>query len=377
MLQTKPHKIALVYDCIYPYIKGGSERRYYELGKRLVNDKTEVHLYGMKLWPGAKVLKRDGLILHGIGKARPLYTKSGRRSIKQALLFGLSAFKMIGADFDTIDCCGFPYFSMFPCKLAAMLKHKPLYATWHEVWGKEYWLSYLGFLGYFGYTVEWLACRLPNEIITNINVIEEKLRTELHVSEPIHVIANGVDYDNLRELKPADNKSDIIFVGRLVDFKHVDVLIKAIAYLKEHGTEVSCNIVGDGPELAALRKLVNRLRVNTNVNFLGFVENSDDVYKLMKASKVLVLPSTHEGFGMVVIEAHACGLPVITIDGPDNAAVHLVKHQINGSVVSLKAKSIATAIQYWLTIEPSDHSVHVRNYDWKLLAQTQAKVYSQ
>src|SRR3569833_2060248 len=124
-------KIALVYDAIYPYIKGGGERRFYELGRHLVRQGYEVHFYGMKLWDGPKVITRDGLILHGICKNMPLYTATGRRSITQAIWFGLNSFKLLFARFDVIDCCGFPYFSLFPCKLAALLRRKPLYATWH------------------------------------------------------------------------------------------------------------------------------------------------------------------------------------------------------------------------------------------------------
>ena len=51
------------------------------------------------------------------------------------------------------------------------------------------------------------------------------------------------------------------------------------------------------------------------------MENYDDLIGYMKSSKVFVLPSTREGFGMVVIEANACGIPVVTINHPMNAAV--------------------------------------------------------
>jgi len=373
----KKQKVIFVYDAIYPYIKGGAERRFYELGKRLVNDKTEVHLYGMKLWPGPKVIKHDGLILHGVGKARPLYTKTGRRSIKQAFLFGLSAFKIIGVDFDTIDCCSFPYFSLFPCKIATMLKHKTLYVTWHEVWGKDYWLSYLGIIGYFGYTVERLASRLPDEIITISHSVKDKLQKELNISQPIHVVANGVDHENLQLIKPNKNKSSVIYVGRLVEFKHIDILVKSVERLKNQGIKILCNIVGDGPELSNLQTLVNQLQLKNEVKFIGFQEDSNDIYKLLKSSKILVLPSTREGFGMVVVEAHACGLPVITIDNPNNAAKYLVKHQVNGSIVPLRVDAIASAIKHWLSVDGTDYSMYARKYSWRLLAQKQARIYNQ
>ncbi len=372
----KKRKIILVYDAIYPYIKGGGERRFYELGKRLVNNQTEVHLYGMKLWDGPKIIKRDGLILHGIAKARPLYTKSGRRSIRQAMLFGLNVWKIVGVNFDVIDCCGFPYFSLFPCKLAAVLRGKPLYATWHEVWGKEYWLEYLGVFGLIGFMVEKVASRLPDEILTVIQSVETKLRNELGVKQPIHVISNGIDHDNLQAIMPSNNQSDVIYVGRLVKFKHVDFAIRAIAELKKQGVALKFNIIGDGPEYHSLQSLTRKLHVLRNVRFLGFIENSKGVYKLMKASKVLVLPSSREGFGMVVIEANGCDLPVITIDEPHNLAQYLIRPLSNGSVVKLNELAVAEAIKYWVNQAPAKYHKNVSQFDWGKITEQVARVYA-
>jgi hypothetical protein len=57
----KKMKITLVYDAIYPYIKGGGEKRFYEIGKRLAKKGHQVHLYGMKFWEGDKVIKKQGI----------------------------------------------------------------------------------------------------------------------------------------------------------------------------------------------------------------------------------------------------------------------------------------------------------------------------
>ena len=90
---TKKKRIIFVYDAIFPYVKGGAERRYYEIGRRLAAKGHDVHLYGMKYWDGPNVMESDGLTLHGICNARPLYTKSGRRRIGQAIIFGLASDK--------------------------------------------------------------------------------------------------------------------------------------------------------------------------------------------------------------------------------------------------------------------------------------------
>ncbi|GAI68661.1 unnamed protein product, partial [marine sediment metagenome] len=64
----------------------------------------------------------------------------------------------------------------------------------------------------------------------------------------------------------------------------------------------------------------------------------------MKSSKVFVLPSTREGFGIVVIEANACGIPVMTINHKDNAASDLIEEGKNGFVCQLDEKEIAKNI---------------------------------
>jgi glycosyltransferase involved in cell wall biosynthesis len=371
-------KIALVYDAIYPYTKGGAERRYYELGKRLGKHGFEVHLYGMKFWDGPKVIKEDGLILHGMMKARPLYTKSGRRSIAQAILFGLSALQLLWADFDVIDCCGFPYFSLFPAKLAAVLRRKPLFATWHEVWGREYWEEYLGKLGIFGYGVEKLASYIPNTVIAVSDMTSRQFIKELCANKTVHIIPNGIDYARISRLKPAEDASDVIYVGRLMDFKHVDMLIKAIGKFKQKGKIVQCLIVGEGPEEPKLRQLCDELKISKQVRWRGFTEHSDDVYALMKSSMVLVLPSSREGFGMVVLEANACGKAVLTANFSQNAARDLVHEGVNGLIFEPTIKNLAAVMGKTRTeLKALGHSAQEfsKAYDWNSLCNSLNEVY--
>ena len=372
-------KIALVYDAIYPFIKGGGEKRFHELGKQLVREGYEVHLYGMKLWDGPKVIERDGLILHGIAKARPLYTKDGKRSISAPLLFGLSCFKLLGADFDRIDCCGFPYFSLFPARLAAWLKRKPLYATWHEVWGRNYWREYLGRLGFIGFTVEWLAARLPNRIIANSAQTAERLRTELHAKTPVSIIPNGIDTSYMFELAQAEQASDLLYVGRLVTYKNVHLILKALAVLKQNGTELRCTIIGDGPEKSRLQKLATKLGVDKQVRWLSFIEDSSDLYRHMHAADLFVLPSEREGFGMVALEANACGTPVLTLDHPENAARHLIVPGKNGQLFHRTADHLASVIQSSRATSKAAWQKECRavaqKFEWRHLGRELAEVY--
>jgi glycosyltransferase involved in cell wall biosynthesis len=365
----KKKKIAFVYDAIYPYIKGGAERRYYEIAKRLASKRYEVHLYGMKLWKGPNVVKKEGVYLHGICTARPVYTREGRRSIWQAIYFGIHCLKLTREDLDIVDCCGFPYFSLFTCKLVSLIRREKLYSTWLEVWGKDYWQGYLGKLGTIAYIVEWLSARMPDEIISISRHTTNKLIQELKVTKPIHTIPVGIDFDEIGKTKESESKSDVIYVGRLMDFKHIDVLIRAIGLVRTTEPNVCCYIVGDGPERKDLVNLTVQLDLQNNITFLGFRNTPPEVYALMKASKVFALPSMREGFGIVVLEANACGIPVITLDHKDNAAKGLIAEGENGFVCQPNERDLADSISTILSTNSNEKLKEscinsARKYDW-------------
>ena len=137
----------------------------------------------------------------------------------------------------------------------------------------------------------------------------------------------------------------MIFAGRLLPNKNVALLLESLPILIRDHPELGCLIVGEGPERADLEGLASRLGISASVTFLDFLPSHDDVIALMKQSKVFVLPSVREGFGLVVLEANACGLPVVTVDHPDNASRHLVEDGRNGFVVALDAAAVAAAIE--------------------------------
>lgn len=373
-------KIALIYDRIYPFLKGGAEKRFYEIGRRLVQRGHEVHIYGMKLWEGNNVIYRQGIFYHGICKQKNCYLDNGKRSIWESIYFGINCIKLIKEDFDIIDCSNFPYFSLFSCKLACMLKRKPLYCSWHEVWGLKYWVSYIGKIGVIGYLVEKLAVLMPDKIISVSEHTTNKLINILHSKKDIITITNGIDLKYIQKIILSSTKSDVIFAGRLIEYKNVDILIKAIKIISEKKPEVKCLIIGDGPEKKRLEKIVVTLKLTKNVLFLGFLENQDEVYSLIKSSKVFVLPSTREGFGIVVIEANACGIPVITINHKDNAAKDLIEEGKNGYVCELNEKYMAERILDVFKNSTDEKTKHIcvdsaRKYDWDQIIEKLEEVY--
>ncbi|MGZ4912507.1 MAG: glycosyltransferase family 4 protein [Halobacteriota archaeon] len=322
-------------DAIYPYNMGGADKRLWELARKLAQDgQHEVHIFGMKWWEGPDTIITDNVHLHGVCKVRELYNKNGVRSIAEAIIYSLKVVPhLLRAQYDVIDCNQFPYLPCFSGKIASIIKKKPLVITWLEVWD-TYWYTYLGTVaGSIGRIIERLTMRLPDSIVAVSNKTKEDL-VRCNVDRGcIDVIPVGVDLDHIADIQPSLKGADVLFAGRLIYEKRVDLLLNALALAKEVVPTISCMIVGDGPERATLESQARQLGLEGNVTFMGFLEQ-DGLTAHMKSSKVFVLPSEREGFGLVIVEANACKLPVISIRHEMSATRELVKDGVNGFLVS-------------------------------------------
>ena len=132
----------------------------------------------------------------------------------------------------------------------------------------------------------------------------------------------------------------IIFAGKLTDAKGVDVLLRAAAKYENMKPETLTLIVGDGEEMDALRTMADELGLRT-VRFLGNVDQ-DSLRQLYCVSDIDMVPSRKEAFGLVALEAMACGIPVIASDVgglPD-----FVKEEVGALVPSEDPEAIAEAV---------------------------------
>ena len=151
--------------------------------------------------------------------------------------------------------------------------------------------------------------------------------------------------------------------------------------VREKKPEIKSLIIGNGSEKGKLEKLVSKIGLEENIKFLGFLENQDHMYALIKSSKVFVLPSEREGFGIVVIEANTCGIPVITVNHKDNAARDLIKEGRNGLVCRLDEEEIAEGILKILknnSIGGMEKACKdsAKKYDWDKIVNEIEGVYS-
>jgi len=367
-------KIAYVYDAVYPWVKGGVEKRIHEVSVRLANRGHEVHVYGMRCWDGPAAIERDGVTLHGVSPVEPLYS-DGRRTVAQALRFGSAVLRpLLVSGADVVDCQNFPYFSCFAAKAASVRRGIPLVVTWHEVWG-DYWYDYLGRRGAFGKAVERLTAGLTEHHVA-VSPSTARALAGLGVAGPIPVVPNGIDLARIAAVAPAAEEWDVIFTGRLIREKNVDLLLRALVPVREEVGDLRALIIGDGPERAALEALARDLGLP--VTFAGFLPDYDTVIAAMKASRVFVLPSTREGFGIAALEAMACGVPVVTVDHPGNAARDLVVEGVNGYCSGLSAGEMGEGIRAGLDlhrVRTSDCRTTAKVYDWGRIVEALEKVY--
>jgi glycosyltransferase involved in cell wall biosynthesis len=296
----------------------------------------------MKFWDGNDIITREGVTLHGVCPAQHLYSR-GRRTVREAMSFGIALFfRLRRENYDIIDCQQFPYFSCIAAKYSTAFKKTPLVITWHEIWG-DYWYTYLGIAGIFGKFIEWWVSRLTPAMVAVSATTAKDLMT-LSGKKNVRVIPNGVDLKRMSTILPHSEILDIIFVGRLIKEKNVDLLIRAMGILSHEDKNYQLLIIGEGPEYETVVRLIHELSLASHVRIIGFRDDHDEIIARMKSAKICVLPSTREGFGIAALEALACGIPVITVDHPANAIRELITGK-TGFICTLSAKDLADKIR--------------------------------
>lgn len=272
----------------------------------------------------------------------------------------------------------------------AKIKNKPLITTYHE--------DYLGGFGSlvrrFGVYLfdSFIADKLISEsniILTPSKYYINKSKHLCKVENMVKAIPNGI---NLEELKISFSKEEcreklsvpldkkiILFVGSLTPRKAPDVLLKAMSNVIQNVPNAYLVFVGDGMMREELEQLAHNLNINKNVRFTGFISND---LKLLyyKASDLFVLPSFSEGFGIVLLEACAFGLPLVV----SNLDVFrtIVKNKFNGLFVEIDDESdLGDKITFLLQNDDirlkmgENGRQYVMNFSWERVATETEKVY--
>ena len=370
-------RIAFVSNVCYPFVTGGAEKRIHEIGTRLAERGHDVTLYSRHFWDGTAEITHEGMTLRAVAPEADLYAED-RRSITEALDFAARALPPLrrhlnNDEHDVVVASVFPYFPVLSTKLASLRTDTPLVTTWHEVWG-DYWEEYLGYLAPFGKVTERITARTPQHPTAISSITADRLATIGPGRERIEVVPNGIDVEQVRTAPLPERGYDVLFAGRLIEHKNVDVLLAAFdAVAGEH--DVTLGIVGDGPERERLVAQRDALEHADRVAFLGFLEEYEAVLGQMRAADVFCSPSTREGFGLTLVEALAAECTVIAAEHPDSAATAVLGDA--GVCVEPTVEALAAALDAAVdgARPKTDPVEHAQQYDWDAIAEQAETAY--
>jgi glycosyltransferase involved in cell wall biosynthesis len=231
-------------------------------------------------------------------------------------------------DFDIIQGNNFTTYLM--AFVIGLLKKKPKVAWYPDVFVGR-WVSLTNILvGFVGETIERINLVLPWDIFI---ALSNQTRTRLIEAgvdkKKIKVVYIGINSEIYEKFKAKKVKPfTISCICRLVSYKRADLLIKAVKILSDQGINLKVSIIGSGPEKVSLENLIRDQKLDKKVKIYSNL-SINQKNKILKQSSLFCLPSEVEGFGIVILEAASCGLPLLLTDIP------IFKEVTRGGVGSL------------------------------------------
>lgn len=314
-------KVLMLTDYFYPHI-GGVEKVVFEISKRLLGKGCEVSVLTLNTGKAKNFETLRSIRIH-----RAAWSIDLTRVIGVQLTVSLSApFKLLKAikteKPDVIHANNLFFFTTLLAVLLKNMMKRPLVTTFH--------IGPISSGGVMNWLVSIYEKVISKRIVSQSDkIIAISIAVKNHAiflgaaPSKVVVVPNGVDSeqfvpklrtDENESARDDDDKIKVLFVGRLIFDKGVQCLIEAAPRILAKNPNVEFVIVGEGPFERKLRKLAQHVGVMHAFKFVGA---SLDVAGVMKASDVFVLPSMREGGRpLVVMEAMACGLPVIVTKVP-------------------------------------------------------------
>jgi glycosyltransferase involved in cell wall biosynthesis len=184
-------------------------------------------------------------------------------------------------------------------------------------------------------------------------------------------VPNGIDVDMIERTRSINlpGVPRILYVGRLVQLKGIDILLKAFASLVKRFPSAKLFIIGEGPSKNTLEYLAKKLRILDKVVFEGF-KPTTNVYRYYKSVNVVVLPSYIENFSLSLLETMASKTPVVVSDAEGNTEI--ISNGDNGLVFRRgDDKMLCHKIQLLL----SNPDYAKEKYDWTIVGSSYRSIF--
>jgi glycosyltransferase involved in cell wall biosynthesis len=323
-------KILRIASDLYPSVIGGAALHAHNMSMLQANMENDVTVYTVK----QNDRPYEEIVSHYmIERFKPLIKVYGN-PIVPSLFFRLMAEKK---RFDIIHAHSHLYLSTNFCSLIRKLSSTPLVITNHGLTSQTApdWLNsfYLATVG------KW-TLKAADQVICYTEE-EKKEMEKLGVdARKIRVIHNGIDTSLF---KPADKHGDgnrLLWIGRFVPGKGVDYLIEAFAEAVKEKPDLRLMMVGNGPQIGAIKDKIRTLGLDAVITIKEFVPNQE-LPAVYQSADIFILSSLAEGVPRTILEAMSCGLPIICTDLPQ------LRHIVDrcGLMVPVKdAKELAKAI---------------------------------
>jgi len=206
-------------------------------------------------------------------------------------------------------------------------------------------------------------------------------------TDKLRVLPNGVD---VSVFKPLQNRSkpkpnQILFVGLMRRVKGIDILLNAMRRLVDRQPDLKLVFVGGGvyrdyiEQEKEFRRMAHELGIEKNIEFAG-IKSPEEVANYMRESTLLVLPSRAETFGVVLIEALACGIPVVATKcgGPED----IVNEKVGRLVPKEDANALTEAIAEVIAERDKYDAQQLReyvlqNFSWENIARRMIDLYGE
>lgn len=290
------------------------------------------------------------------------------------------------------DVVHYPYFDLFQQTLP-FAKKRPTIVTIHDVIPLEFPKHYpLGIKGNIFLLLQKLSLLNISAIVTDSEASKKSIIKHLDVDGkkifPIHLAAGSSfkHVDNLKVLLETVNKYNlpqeyILYTGNVNWNKNLpgltEAALKANTNLVLVGKAFEQKVNLDHPELESYRKFIEKYSLTKRVFILGYIPE-EDLINLMNSARAVLLPSFAEGFGLPILEAQACGTPVITsnlssmAEISDNSALLVNPYnimEISEAIANIVNNDNLRKVYIKKGLE------NVKNFSWEKTAQQTASVY--
>jgi len=372
--------ICMLTDYFLPHMLGGTERAVYELGRQLIGKGCQITVITLNT---DKAGSRD--LIEGMNIYR-LPAVSVTKLIRAQLTVSPPALYKVQHIVERVrpDIVHTHNLYFQLTMVAPFLKrfaHVPLVTTLHlpkMVYNR---ILLDSSINAYQRLVGNLIIRSSDRVIAVSRSVMKHAIADLGVPlSKVAFIPNGVDIQAFSPCKQEPSNTVVTYVGRLIENKGPQYLVEAgLDILKNH-PEAHIYIIGDGPLKEKLLQKVASQKLGDRIHILGSVP---DILPILRMTTVFVRPSiTGEAISLAILEAMACGLPVVASNVEGN--IEIVENGVNGCLVPpANSEALAEAIEFLLSNREAARAMGEnarktaeRSYDWKKIAEQTLEVYA-